>query len=97
MNTKTQQHTPTPWKLNTTETSIVGSDGNYVNLQEQLPLIVRAVNSHEALLGAAKLVSDGINTAVDNDEHWNRQQLRNHLFALQSIVEKALAQAEKNS
>lgn len=98
------KHTPTPWRV--LADGYIGADnppyktnkiiaevcsGNIADKE----FIVKAVNSHAALLEAAKTVSDGVNTAIDNDEHWTRKQLRDHLFALQSVVHKAIDQASK--
>jgi len=34
------------------------------------------------------ITTEGINTAVDNDKCWDRQQLRGHLFNLQKLLLK---------
>lgn len=56
MKTKTQQHTPTPQELHLRS---VLSDKDYS--PERIEEIVRAVNSHEALLEAAKLALEYFN------------------------------------
>lgn len=98
-----EKHTPTPWMkfkkgyfISICTARPVGERIRIAkDLSEQnAEIIVRAVNSHEALLAAARIASDGINTAIDNDEEWNRMQFRSHLFAIQSELEKAIALAE---
>lgn len=56
--------------------------------------IVRAVNAHEELVKELRRVAEDMNTLVDNDEHWNRAQMREVLFAIQSNATNALAKAE---
>jgi len=89
-------HTPTPWKLTyyrTTDDKIiydtlVGPNGEnivsefYPDNNEDAEFIVRAVNSHEALLEASKKVLSGCKKSL--------------LFSpgFLSKLEKAIAQAE---
>lgn len=107
MNPETPKHTPTPWHIKRDRRMAFFQDDSKGSLGDAIcarlddetcaanaAFIVRAVNAHEALLEAAKIVSDGMNTAVDNDEHWTRQQMRAHLFAIQSAAVKAIAIAE---
>lgn len=102
MNPETPKQTPTPEEaLRSIGAHIVLGEWRFPfygkdTVAQMLPLDewIERLRSYRALLEAAKIVSDGMNTAVDNDEHWTRQQMRAHLFAIQSAAVKAIAIAE---
>lgn len=88
------QHTPTPWKIEIEEEgyiSIIGSRvnqvwGNQVALtpmkkedKSNAEFIVRAVNSHEELLAAAK---------------WALATMKNHSTSVKVALENAIFKAE---
>lgn len=81
--------------------SVKGEDGErIVNVAQRIDswadaaFIVRAVNAHEELIKAMRLVSEAMNTAVDNDAQWNRAQMRSHLFQIQTLMTETIAKAE---
>jgi hypothetical protein len=101
--------TPTPIVL--TATDFRDAKGNVIALRRSVTpdktinkriisgesCIVRAVNAHEEWKETFRLISEGINTAVDNEKHWSEGVMRAHLLALQTLAEQAIAKAETGS
>lgn len=107
MKTQTQQHTPTPWKVMHNEIGLewnieAGNEliavlvpKNQRNL-DNAAFIVRAVNSHEALLAALKryMSFNGRYGEFGNYEEMDSTDIAVNLSILRKQANEAIAQAE---
>lgn len=56
-------------------------------------LIAAAPTQHEAL----RIISEGVNSVIDNWEYWDDTQIRDHILGLQQIAQAAYDRGEGRS
>jgi hypothetical protein len=98
MKNKQTQHTPTPWKIDTSRpnaTVVRGSNELLVAecVPEDAAFIVRAVNSHEAVIGHLESIRDNVrNIAVRKP---SAKELEIECHNLADYIHRVIVQAEE--